>query len=68
MQSPRPVTGDWRVATSCAGGNCVQVAAIGDEIAVRDSKNPDGPVLMYSVEEWQAFLDGAKKGDFDSLI
>jgi hypothetical protein len=36
-------------------------------VAVRDSKNPSGPVLTYTPREWDAFLDGAKKGEFDSL-
>ena len=67
MRLPRPVNVDWLVSTFCAGGNCVQVAAIGDAIAIRDSKNPDGPVLRYSPEEWRDFLAGAKNGDFDSL-
>jgi hypothetical protein len=36
-------------------------------VAVRDSKNPNGPVLNYTTAEWRAFLDGAKKGEFDDL-
>lgn len=36
-------------------------------IAIRDSKNPAGPVLMYTPAELSAFLDGAKKGEFDDL-
>jgi hypothetical protein len=37
-------------------------------IAVRDSKNRDGSVLFYTRLEWDAFLDGVKKGEFDDLI
>jgi Domain of unknown function (DUF397) len=36
-------------------------------VAIRDSKDPKGAVLRYTPEEWDAFLDGAKKGEFDYL-
>jgi len=59
----------WKKASrSMANGNCVEVASTSDMIAVRDSKNPDGPILMYTAPEWAAFLDGAKNGEFDTLI
>ncbi|HTS95063.1 MAG TPA: DUF397 domain-containing protein [Streptosporangiaceae bacterium] len=35
--------------------------------AIRDSKNPDGSVLYYTPFEFHAFLDGARKGEFDDL-
>jgi hypothetical protein len=39
------------------GGNCVEVATdMPGVVAVRDSKNPDGPVLMVSRDEWAAFI------------
>lgn len=58
----------WRKARSSIGnGACVEVAPVSGMIAVRDSKNPKGPVLTYTAPEWQAFLDGAKKGEFDDL-
>jgi hypothetical protein len=34
---------------------------------VRDSKNPDGAVLLYTAAEWRDFITGAKNGDFDDL-
>ncbi|MCG5214272.1 DUF397 domain-containing protein [Streptosporangium sp. KLBMP 9127] len=52
------------------GGNCVEVARINGEpghaglIAVRDSKDPDGPKLFFTPPEWDAFLSGAKAGEF----
>ena len=58
----------WRKSTRSggSGGNCVEVAYPGDgTIRVRDSKNPDGPVLTFTPAEWDAFLDGAKDGEFD---
>lgn len=51
---------------SAANGNCVEVACMpGGTISVRDSKHPDGPILRFSGEEWTAFLDGARNGEFD---
>jgi hypothetical protein len=34
-------------------------------VAVRDSKNPTGSVLVFTPAEWRTFLDGAKSGEFD---
>lgn len=58
----------WRKAQrSVANGACVEVANAGRLLAMRDSKDPDGPVLTYPWAEWHAFLDGVKKGEFDDL-
>jgi hypothetical protein len=52
---------------SFANGNCVQAARLpGGRIAVRDSKNPHGPVLRFTPEKWHAFLAGLRHGDFTS--
>ena len=45
--------------------DCVEVAFVGEAIAVRDSKNPDGPALIFTPAEWDAFVGGAKDGEFD---
>lgn len=45
--------------------NCVEVAAGADAVAVRDSKDLDGPVLSFTRDEWSAFLAGVKAGEFD---
>jgi hypothetical protein len=45
--------------------NCVEVAFVDDAIVVRDSKNPDGPALIFTPAEWDAFVGGAKDGEFD---
>jgi hypothetical protein len=58
----------WRKAQSSAGnGACVEAAAMDGMVAVRDPKEPSGPILVYTPKEWGAFLDGAKKGEFDDL-
>jgi hypothetical protein len=45
--------------------NCVEVAFVAGAIAVRDSKNATGPVLVFTPDEWDAFVGGAKDGEFD---
>ncbi|WP_374706958.1 DUF397 domain-containing protein [Catellatospora sp. TT07R-123] len=46
-------------------GQCVEVLFGAETVAVRDSKNPDGPILAFSRESWQSFLDAVKLGDLD---
>jgi hypothetical protein len=52
------------------GGNCVELAALpgGEEIAVRNSRFPEGPALIYTVAEIEALVQGAKDGEFDDMI
>ena len=50
-------------------GNCVEVAELpGGDIAVRNSRDPKGPALVYTPAEIRAFVRGAKTGEFDALI
>jgi Domain of unknown function (DUF397) len=57
---------DWRkAARSIGNGNCVEVAPADGQIAVRDSKDPAGPILRYSATGWQSFLHDARCGNFD---
>ena len=58
----------WLTALSCDGGACVQVAADQDTILIRNSRQPDGPLVEYTPEEWHEFVSGIKKGDFDNLL
>jgi hypothetical protein len=58
----------WTKASASLSGACVEVARFDGRIAVRDSKNPDGAILLYTDREWDAFLDGAKKGEFDHFL
>jgi hypothetical protein len=57
----------WRKSTrSGSTGNCVEVAKnLDGVIAVRDSKDPNGPVLLFTPDEWTAFTSGTKDGEFD---
>ncbi|GLW06246.1 hypothetical protein Misp01_13760 [Microtetraspora sp. NBRC 13810] len=55
-----------RPAPSGDNGQCVEVATnLPGIIAVRDSKNPQGPALVFTPGEWKAFLKGANQGEFD---
>lgn len=58
---------EW-VKSSYSGdnANCVEVAVLPDSgRALRDSKNPDGPALIFTGPEFTAFLTGARTGAFD---
>lgn len=58
----------WVKASASQGvSNCVEMTASADGIEVRDSKDPDGPVLRFNRAEFAAWLDGAKRGEFDEL-
>ena len=46
---------------SSADGQCVEVASVAGTIAVRDSKNPDGPKLIFTRQAWVAFVEGVKR-------
>jgi hypothetical protein len=49
------------------GGNCVEVAFLaGGAVAMRNSRQPDGPALLFTAPEWEAFLGGARDGEFDT--
>ena len=59
----------WRKSTRSGGngGECVEVAGnLPDIIAIRDSKNPDGPALVAAPSAWQAFAAKVKSGSLNS--
>ncbi|MBV8994214.1 MAG: DUF397 domain-containing protein [Pseudonocardiales bacterium] len=54
---------------SGAFGNCVEAAVLeGGEVALRNSRHPSGPMLIFSGGEMTAFLAGAKDGEFDNIV
>ena len=57
---------EWRKSSFSTTNGCVEVAVVGDRIAVRDSKQRGrGPVLEFTEVEWAAFLNGVRGGEFD---
>lgn len=46
----------FKSSYSQAGGECVEVAHMATAVGVRDSKNTDGPVLVFGPGEWDAFI------------
>jgi hypothetical protein len=58
----------WRKSSysSGSGGNCVEVARnLPGGVGIRDSKNPDGPVLVISPEGWNGLMRTIKNGELD---
>jgi uncharacterized protein DUF397 len=56
---------EWRKSTLSVLNGCVEVALVGDRVAVRDSKDRGGPVLVFTHREWEAFVGGVRFGEFD---
>ena len=66
MEQATPSITNWRKSSRSLDTNCVEIGSAADgTVGVRDSKNTDSPVLTFSAEEWDAFLLGAKNGEFD---
>ena len=59
----------WKSGRSSAQGNCVETAKLPDhEVAIRNSRYPQGTALIFSQADVCAFLQGVKDGDFDDLL
>ena len=58
----------WRKSSTCANSECVEITRERDMILLRDSKSPEMPPFRYTSEEFRAFVEGAKAGEFDDLI
>lgn len=54
----------FKSSRSSGNGQCVEVAFDADAVLVRHSKDPDGPALRFSPDEWAAFIAGAEDGEF----
>ena len=66
-----PVAGHavtWLHSSFCQTGECPEIALLEDgKIGLRDSKNPDGPVLVFTWPEWRAFCRSVRSGEFGEL-
>jgi hypothetical protein len=61
-------TGRWIKSSFSGptGGNCVEIAFLASgQVAVRNSRHADGPELIFTGAEWDAFVRGARGGEFD---
>ena len=55
----------WRKSARSGDVGCVEIAALENVVGVRDSKDRHGPVLVFRFDEWNAFVDGVRDGEFD---
>ena len=55
----------WRKSTYSASNGCVEVAFVDGQVGVRDSKDREGPALVFTASEWEAFIGGARAGEFE---
>jgi hypothetical protein len=54
--------------SSPTGDNCLETTVVNGSVAVRSSRDLTAPGLLFTSGEWDAFLAGAKDGEFDKLI
>ena len=57
-----------KASASATDGQCVEMRRNGPAVEVRDSKNPTGPVLQYTPNQFTAWVETAKDGDLDDLL
>jgi hypothetical protein len=56
----------FAISSFCSADGCVEVGRLADgQVAVRDSKDRGRPALIFTADEWTAFLKGARAGEFD---
>jgi hypothetical protein len=67
VEVPPPTAASWQKSSATTQGACVEVARSHEHVWVRDSKDPLGPVLGLTREEWAVFLVGVQRGEFDRL-
>lgn len=58
---------EWRKSSACTGtATCVEIKNLPDgSVALRDGKDPDGPIYTFTKEQWELTMVGAKRGDYD---
>ncbi len=54
----------WLKSRRCGSGACIEVAKVDTSYVIRDSKDPEGPILAFTQSEWDAFVAGVMAGDF----
>jgi hypothetical protein len=54
---------NWHKSTRCDANSCVEVAVLTNLVAIRNSTDPDGPVLTFSPDAWRGFVRSIRAGD-----
>jgi hypothetical protein len=57
-------TPEWQKSSYCGTNACVEVAMTSNAVLVRDSKNPQSVPLSFTTDEWSAFVQGVRAGEF----
>ena len=57
---------NWQRSSFCGSNACVEIAEISGQFMLRDSKNPDVAPFTFTSEEWTAFVQGVRAGEFDA--
>ena len=68
MADLSPERWQWHKSSFSGANGCVEVAVVEGGAAVRDSKDPAGPVLRFTAPEWEAFLAGVRAGEFHLTV
>lgn len=55
----------WLRSSRCESNSCVEVAFSGQEVLVRDSKDPESPILSFPRPQWRDFIAAVHSGEFD---
>ena len=55
----------WVKSTHSGSYGCVEVAFADGQVGVRDSKDRSGPMLVFTANEWEAFIAGVREGQFE---
>jgi hypothetical protein len=56
---------EWRKSSLSNSVGCLEFAENGESVLIRDSKHGGGPVLRFSPVEWQDFVNGVRRGEFE---
>jgi hypothetical protein len=57
----------WRKSSRCANGACLEFAHRAETTYVRDSREPAGPRLDFTLDAWNGFVGAVKAGSFDAV-
>ena len=67
MDPPRSdlLRGEWFKSSRSGSEGCVEIAFVHGGVAVRDSKDRGGSILLFTPAEWEAFIGGVRNGEFE---